>query len=436
MKKGLIALIVVLAVLIFVSPGIIGRVAEETVDESFQRAAQENAEIVVTSESFDRGWFSSEGRHRIEIRDEATQELLREIIGGDDTVGLPTLVVDTRLDHGLIPVSSMSRDGGSLAPGLASAVSTMHIEFADGETFPIPGTIYSDVGLGGSIASTYIVEAGSHATESASAEWGNANIDFAASPSGESEADGVIESLRIVADGASMAVGRIEFAGAEVPSDFDMAIGDFRIDIESVEVTENSMPTTSLGPIAISADSAVNGDRINGDMNMTITGLEVPGYGESGFDMAVRFEGFEGEALSRVVEVLETADDNVTSDQLYAMLESDLKLLTAAGFNLHIDRFNFDLPQGPVEAKMRFTLPESDASDFAWTNVLLDLDAEADLVVAREFVDFAMAMNPEAGTIVGMGFLRPNGDVYEMRAEYAKGLMTVNGAPMPIPLGQ
>jgi hypothetical protein len=37
--------------------------------------------------------------------------------------------------------------------------------------------------------------------------------------------------------------------------------------------------------------------------------------------------------------------------------------------------------------------------------------------------------------VVGMGFLRKNGDVYEMRAEYAKGLLTVNGAPMPIPLG-
>jgi hypothetical protein len=66
---------------------------------------------------------------------------------------------------------------------------------------------------------------------------------------------------------------------------------------------------------------------------------------------------------------------------------------------------------------------------------LLDLDAEADLVVAAEFVDFAMAMNPQAGAVVGMGFLRKNGDVYEMRAEYAKGLLTVNGAPMPIPLG-
>ncbi len=46
-----------------------------------------------------------------------------------------------------------------------------------------------------------------------------------------------------------------------------------------------------------------------------------------------------------------------------------------------------------------------------------------------------MAMNPQAGALVGMGFLRKNGDVYEMRAEYAQGLLTVNGAPMPIPLG-
>ena len=215
-----------------------------------------------------------------------------------------------------------------------------------------------------------------------------------------------------------------------------MALGDVRVDIGSIDVSENGVPGTSLGPIALSANSSADGDRINGDMNMAITGLEVPGYGSSGFDMAIRFQGLEGEALSRVVEVLETADDSTGSDQLFAILEPDLKILAAAGFDLHVDRFNFDLPQGPVEAKMRFALPESDASGFDWTNVLLDLDAEADLVVAEQFVDFAMAMNPEAGAIVGMGFLRPNGDVYEMRAEYAKGLLTVNGAPMPIPLGR
>ena len=34
----------------------------------------------------------------------------------------------------------------------------------------------------------------------------------------------------------------------------------------------------------------------------------------------------------------------------------------------------------------------------------------------------------------GMGFLKKNGDDYEMAAEYRKGLLTVNGAPMPIPI--
>ena len=46
----------------------------------------------------------------------------------------------------------------------------------------------------------------------------------------------------------------------------------------------------------------------------------------------------------------------------------------------------------------------------------------------------AQAMRPEAGALVAMGFLQKDGDFYEMRAEYAKGLLTVNGAPMLIQL--
>ena len=100
-----------------------------------------------------------------------------------------------------------------------------------------------------------------------------------------------------------------------------------------------------------------------------------------------------------------------------------------------MDRLDFDLPQGPVAAKMRFAIEESDAAGFAISSLLLSLDAEADLTLSAEFVDYAMATNPDAGAIVGMGYLRKNGDIYEMRAEYAKGLLTINGAPMPIPMG-
>jgi len=94
------------------------------------------------------------------------------------------------------------------------------------------------------------------------------------------------------------------------------------------------------------------------------------------------------------------------------------------------------LPQGPVALKMRFTVEESGGADFDLSSLLMTLDAEADLTASEGFVDHAMVMNPDAGAIIGMGYLRKNGDVYEMRAEYAKGLLTINGAPMPIPMGQ
>ena len=168
---------------------------------------------------------------------------------------------------------------------------------------------------------------------------------------------------------------------------------------------------------------------------MSIAGVAVPGYGEMELDIAMRFSDLDGASLGRVVQAFEAADDTVPAQQLYALLEDDLQQLVNAGFEINFDQFDFDLPQGPVTSKMRFTIEESDDPNFTWSSVLLDLDAEADLVVAAEFVDFAMATNPQAGAVVGMGFLRKNGDVYEMRAEYAKGLLTVNGAPMPIPLG-
>ena len=46
----------------------------------------------------------------------------------------------------------------------------------------------------------------------------------------------------------------------------------------------------------------------------------------------------------------------------------------------------------------------------------------------------AEMMRPDIGMLVAMGILKKDEDYYEMRAEYAKGLVTVNGAPMPIPL--
>ena len=60
MKKGIVALLVILALVVLLSPGLIGRLAEKSVNDQLNWAAQENQEVVITSERFDRGWFSSD----------------------------------------------------------------------------------------------------------------------------------------------------------------------------------------------------------------------------------------------------------------------------------------------------------------------------------------------------------------------------------------
>ena len=92
MKKGVIVVLVVLAALILVSPAIVGRLAEKSMDENLNWAASESGELKVSSEQFERGWFSSEGRHRIEISDGHLMNALTTAGGGVDAGDLPCLL--------------------------------------------------------------------------------------------------------------------------------------------------------------------------------------------------------------------------------------------------------------------------------------------------------------------------------------------------------
>jgi len=124
-KKSIVVLLVIAAVIVLVSPGIIGRIAEESVDHNLQWAADENQGFALTSALFDRGWFSSQGRHSIEIRDAEIRDALATLAGREPDDGNPTLIIDTHIDHGLVPVTSIGRTEGSLAPGLGRGVSTL-----------------------------------------------------------------------------------------------------------------------------------------------------------------------------------------------------------------------------------------------------------------------------------------------------------------------
>jgi uncharacterized protein YdgA (DUF945 family) len=132
MNRWLVALLVLLAVVILVSPGIIGRLAEQNMEEGIEWAESESPGVAITTEAFDRGWFTSEGQHRVVLEGGQFQDATERYAAATGNPELPSLIIDTRIDHGLLPLSSLTRDSGSLVPGLASTISTFQLDPGNG----------------------------------------------------------------------------------------------------------------------------------------------------------------------------------------------------------------------------------------------------------------------------------------------------------------
>lgn len=436
MKKGIVALLVVTALVVLISPGIVGRLAERSMDENLDWAAQENRDVSVSSVGFDRGWFSSEGQHRIDVRDGQVAALLLDLTDTESADSLPALIIDTRLDHGLIPVTSMTREKGTLVPGLGSAVSTVSIEFGDGESVALPGKIYTKVGLAGELTSNYVLDTGMHAGEEIDAAWGDVNVTVTTNPStGDLGFDGAIDTLRLAGDEDTLRLGKVAFTGRQQPSRFGFSVGNIDIDVESLEHRRSpGGEPTVLGPLSVRSSSTVTGDRVSGHARIGLTGIPTPGMGDVGLDLDATLNDVDGHALGALTRTLENLDPDLEAGALFDEVRHDLERLLASGLELRLNRFDVSLPQGPMRSKMHFMLAATDTGAFNWTSILLALEATADLSIPAELVEFIVATNPQANAAIAMGILRQDGNVYTTAAAYRKGLLTVNGAPMPIPL--
>ena len=436
MNKGVIALLIILAVVVLVSPGIVGRMAEKSVEQNLEWAEEETPEISVTSQKFDRGWFSSEGQHRIEINDPDMRATLLDATGDHYGGELPVLVIDTRLDHGIIPVSSMAREKGSLAPGLGSAISTVSLEMPDGEIIKIPGTIYSSVGLTGNLDSNFVLEAGSFGDDGTTASWGATDISITSSPSNNVVGfDGDIESIRVTSADSDVEFSGLSFSGDQRPTRYGIATGDMKLEIQSISSTPAAGPAFSFGPFLIDGRSELVDDRIEAETQASFAGLQAPGMGEINVDLDFAVTDVDPAAMAAIADALDQLGPDEEDPQvMFAAAEAPLKDLLASGMQFDLRQLDVALPQGTIATRLSATVQETNRDNFAWSSLMLATEGSADISIPKEVMDFAIAMNPQAGMAVGMGFLKLNGDVYELEAEYKKGLLTVNGAPMPLPL--
>jgi uncharacterized protein YdgA (DUF945 family) len=434
MKKGIVATLLILALLVLVSPGLIGRIAERNVDASFDWAATSSDEISVTSSGFERGWFTSAGQHRITLREGELYYLLFGAFGDLTTGTLPVLLIDTRLDHGLIPLSSMNREHGSLLPGLGSAVSTLSLELDDGSVVPLPGTLYSTLSLTGELQSRLELSAASRATESEQIDWGDAEFLLVSNArSGSISVKGSVASLALASDRETAILGRVGIDLDVTESGYGFMTGPVRLTLDSFAMVRAD-ETMTAGPYYVQSDSSMDGARLNADFTLRIDNTPLPflagGGGNGAVEIVARLEDVDAAALGQVKRTMQA----IRKPTPPLNIEQDLLRLLAGGMSLHFDQLDIAGPLGTITSRFNATLKASDADNFNWAAALLSLDASADISLPAALVEMLLQNNPELGAAIGMGFLQKKGDFYLTTAAFKQGLLNVNGAPMPIPL--
>ena len=434
MKKGFVALLLVLALVVLVSPGIIGRLAENSVDDGLDWAVSESSDLVVTTTGFERGWFTSAGQHRIELLPGDLYYTLLAAFANADTDTLPVLIIDTHLDHGLIPVSSMARENGSLVPGLGSAISTLGIEFADGSALPVPGTLFSSVGLTGELQSRFVLEPDGVESDGVKLDWGETEFLFTTNPnSGSIGVVGALDSLAIESTDETMLVGKVEADVDLAATSFGFMVGPARITMDSLAIVSTE-ETVTAGPLYMESDSSIEDGRLNADVTFRIENAPIPTVGSGGMDVVARLEDVDAAALGNLKRSIEATRTTGADAAAELDIEADLMRVLASGMQLHFDQLDIATPMGQFTSRLSAVVAASDDDNYTWASALMVLDASAEFSFPEALVDLAIRYNPDLSAAIGMGFLRKRDDFYVMEAAFKQGLLTVNGAPMPIPL--
>ena len=435
MKKSVIALILLAVLIIIVSPGMIGKLAEESVSDNLNWAAEESGELIVTSSGFDRGWFSSEGQHRVEIGDGNIRAAMSTDNGMDESE-IPVLLINTHIDHGLIPLSSMNREEGSLSPGLGSAVSTLAFEMANGESIALPGAIYSKLSLGGDLNSRYVVDAGSHTTADGEVTWQPSTIHVAASANtGDIDFEGDVGTMTFGSDLEVVSIDNLTFSGSQANTPYGFHVGDLDMNMGTLTVNTGGMAVGGVQGLNVKVSSSIDDGAVTAAMRLEMSDQMIPGFGSVSVIADMDFDGIDAVALGAVSRRLDEVSGSQDPAMIMMTAEEELKDLLAAGINVGIDQLDVALPMGTVTSRMSFEVAKSDRAAFEWTSLLLGLVAEIYISVPEELVQLATSLDPQAGALIGMGYLKKDGDVYILDAQMKKGLLTVNGAPIPIPMG-
>lgn len=434
MKRWIPAVLVLAGLVVLLSPGIVGHLAERQIEQQIEMAAERDPLLAIVTENFTRGWFMSEGRHRVPLANTGLRRIVLAAAGADTaTRGDLFLVVDTRIDHGLLPLSAVSREASAALPALASGVSTMALELPGGERVPLPGNVASRIALDGSAQLRYRLEDGSAHVDGTSIAWNAADVAVFSSADGRrvgGEAD--LSGWAIGAGNERVSFGRLQSDSELRAGPHGLLLGDLAATISDARIPLPDGRTLSWSALDWELTSGAEGDRVSGAFMLSVADLDDE---ETRYNVSVvaRAGELDAKALRPLLFLLQNrntgsawADDGGTDP-----FDAATRTLLSAGATIDLDQFLIATPFGDIRATFSGELPAQDRLA-SWPSLALGMRGALDIALPVALLDKFPEFREQVPMLLGTGFVIREGDTLRMRASYENGMATVNGAPVPV----
>ena len=466
MKKTILVILAVIAVVVAAAPFAVGFVAESRLQALLDDLNKENI-VDFTIIKVNRGWFSSEAIIEGELSVCLAKSMGQTTTLSGSNVATPKLTLQSTIYHGPFPLIGGSF---SLVP-VTGLVDTKFIRGVDDdeELINIDYEFEIEMAMSGNNEINMIIpewEGPLGEAESISWKGLEANIKLT---EGLKKAKIKLNAPYLKIDSKE---GGFLLEGVNLSSNTrkgieGMSLGTGQFDVGKIEISNSAKGTDlKLGKTSFAADTGAIGDNINSHVEFRMEKLSVAGqtYGQAFLSMD--FRNLQAAALARIQKQMDelSCQTNIPADQssslLMAALTAEMTNLLEQGPEIEIGELSIDSPHGKMittaSAKVDTSRPQLLSNPLLALGALVaevDVEVPEGLLVAfnmgvvrNEFKNAniqyteeqlrTMAERRVEGMMNGPAaqFFVKSGDVYKFSASFKEGVPMMNGEPFQIPL--
>lgn len=415
-----------------------------------------------------KGWFSSNVIIEAELAPAMAQKL-KKVKAGNPNLNTPKVILKSTIYHGPFPFMSGQF---SLKP-VIGIIDTKFIKDLDSEE-PLVNIEYdmkTELNLAGSSDIFLDIPewSGPLGDKDATVEWkGLVGVIKLAKGLKHANMDIKAPLLKISSGDGSLVVESLELKSSSKLGIAGLSLGTADFSIASIEFNDQKKGSAlSISNTVIKADTTESGGNINSKIDFNMAKLKIAGdeYGPAVFSMA--FRNLEASSLARINEkIKEIQGQAIPKDQASMMmgmvLMSELTNLLKQGPEIEIAQLSlastFGRMSGHALVSIDASRPELLSSPMLIKDAImgeLDFEVPEELLVAfsmgtlrKELKDVSIQYTDEqlrtmarsrvskrmAALLAANIFIKV-GNMYKISASFEKGVPTVNGKILAIPLG-